>query len=193
MSIPAAIGPPKQLAVVMEQVADGDHDAFAVVYAATVSRAFGIALRVLRNQALAEEIAQDVMVELWRTAPRYDADRGSVETWVTTIAHRRAVDRVRRERAAKDRDGDHAVSAAAGASFDLTAETVLRGSEIEQVRGCLLDLTDLQRQALVLAFYEGHTYQEVADLLSVKLPTVKARIRDGLLRLRNGLTTAGIA
>ncbi|MEV8378801.1 ECF RNA polymerase sigma factor SigK [Kribbella sp. NPDC056861] len=191
--IQTTTGPPPPLAAVMSQVAEGDREAFAILYDATAPRAFGIARRVLRNEALAEEVAQDVMIEVWRTATRYHPGRGSVETWVTTIAHRRAVDRVRRERAAKDRDLDHSARAAALISFDLTAEEGTRLSEMTSVRGCLKSLTDLQLQAVVLAFYDGYTYLEVAGLLDAKLPAVKARIRDGLRRLRSCLTTIGIA
>ncbi|QNE22871.1 sigma-70 family RNA polymerase sigma factor [Kribbella qitaiheensis] len=172
----------------MEQVADGDRDAFSALYDVAASRAFGIALRLLRNPALAEEVAQDAMVELWRTAARYDPGRGSVETWTLTIAHRRAVDRVRRDRAGKERDLEDA--RASTISFDATAETATRHTDI---RGCLLSLTDLQRQAVVLAFYEGYSYPEVAALLEVTLPTIKAPIRDGLRRLRDCLTPVGAA
>jgi RNA polymerase sigma-70 factor (ECF subfamily) len=174
------------LAAVMKRVAAGDHEAFADLYDVTASRSFGIALRMLRNQALAEEVVQDVMIELWQTARRYDETRSSVDTWAVTIAHRRAVDRVRHERSSKERERIDAVRSRS-IDFDQTAESVVRHHDINQVRGCLRTLTDLQRQAVVLAYYEGYTYPEVAEVLDVHLPAVKARIRDGLRRLRNCL------
>lgn len=121
-------------------------------------------------------------VELWRTAGRFDPARGSAHAWILTLAHRRAVDRVRSARAAGDR-GD-------GPAFDQVAEEVEGGLERAWVRRCLRRLTDLQRQAITLAYYDGYTYREVARRLSVPLGTVKTRMRDGLLRLRDCLGAA---
>lgn len=121
-------------------------------------------------------------VELWRTAGRFDPARGSAHAWILTLAHRRAVDRVRSARAAGDR-GD-------GPAFDQVAEEVEGGLGRAWVRRCLRRLTDLQRQAITLAYYDGYTYREVARRLSVPLGTVKTRMRDGLLRLRDCLGAA---
>ncbi|GHI83455.1 ECF RNA polymerase sigma factor SigK [Streptomyces xanthophaeus] len=175
---------------VMQQVARGDKDAFAVLYDGVVSTVFGIALKVVRDRAQAEEVAQEVMIDLWRQAARYRPEAGSVTTWVATLAHRRAVDRVRSAQAAADRDRSTAVREQQR-PFDEVAEQVETRLESEQVRRCMRMLTDLQRQAVTLAYYQGLTYREVAETLRAPLPTVKTRMRDGLIRLRDcmGVTT----
>jgi RNA polymerase sigma-70 factor (ECF subfamily) len=124
---------------------------------------------------------------VWRTAARFDPDRGSPTAWVFTIAHRRAVDRVRAEQAATDRDV-RAGAAAIDTPFDEVADEVAVRLERQQVRHCLDDLTELQRQAVTLAYYQGHSYPQVSELLDVPLATVKTRMRDGLIRLRDCLT-----
>ena len=125
------------------------------------------------------------MLEVWRTAGRYDASRGRPLTWVLTITHRRAVDRVRSQHSAAVRD-DRAARLT-GTPFDEVAETVAARLDVERVRGALAGLTDLQREAVMLAYFGGYTHREVADRLGVPLGTVKARLRDGLIRLRDGL------
>ncbi|MFD8953102.1 ECF RNA polymerase sigma factor SigK [Streptomyces xanthophaeus] len=174
----------------MQQVARGDKDAFAVLYDGVVSTVFGIALKVVRDRAQAEEVAQEVMIDLWRQAARYRPEAGSVTTWVATLAHRRAVDRVRSAQAAADRDRSTAVREQQR-PFDEVAEQVETRLESEQVRRCMRMLTDLQRQAVTLAYYQGLTYREVAETLRAPLPTIKTRMRDGLIRLRDcmGVTT----
>ncbi|MBP2356029.1 RNA polymerase sigma-70 factor (ECF subfamily) [Kribbella aluminosa] len=153
-------------------------------------RVFGLVRRVVRNPAQSEEVAQEVMIDLWRTANRYDPARGSVHSWILTIAHRRAVDRVRSEQAAVERET--AVAArSVDPAFDQVSDTVTNRLEVEQVRRCMDTLTDLQRESVTLAYYNGYTYPEVAEQLGAKLPTIKARMRDGLIRLRDCLGTAG--
>ena len=175
--------------VLMTRVARGDTDAFAELYDVLAPRVYGLVRRVLRNPAQSEEVTQEVMVELWRTASRYDASRGSVASWALTMAHRRAVDRVRAEQAASDRD--QAVAAGSvGTAYDEVTETVTTTLEAQQVRRCLSTLTELQRESVTLAYYGGYSYREVAELLDAKLPTIKARMRDGLIRLRDCLGTA---
>jgi RNA polymerase sigma-70 factor (ECF subfamily) len=166
----------------------GDEGAFAVLYDRTSPRVYGLCLRVLRDPAQAEEVAQEVMVEVWRSAVRFDGRRGSAGAWITTIAHRRAVDRVRSAQAAGDRER----RAAEGAEpeYDAVADAVASRLEHRQVRRCLKTLTELQRQAVTLAYYGGHTYRQVATLLEAAVPTVKSRIRDGLAKLRDCLEVA---
>ena len=147
---------------------------------------FGLARRVLRDPAQAEEMAQEVLVEVWRTATRFDSERGSGLSWVLTIAHRRTVDRVRSEQAASDRL-QKVAAASVHVPYDEVADQVGARLERQQVRRCLDGLTELQRQAITLAYYGGHTYREVATLLDAALPTVKTRMRDGLIRLRDCL------
>lgn len=172
------------LAQVVARVAAGDKDAFATLYDALASPVFGLVLRVLRDPAQSEEVSQEVMVEVWRTSARYRPDLGSVMTWVMTMAHRRAVDRVRSEQAATDREQRNAQREQLP-PYDEVSEEVAVRLESEQVRRCLRSLTELQRQAVTLAYYKGYTYREVAASLSAPLGTVKTRLRDGLIRLRD--------
>jgi RNA polymerase sigma-70 factor (ECF subfamily) len=144
---------------------------------------------VLRDAAQSEEVTQEVLVELWRTAPRYDQARGSALSWALTLAHRRAVDRVRSAQARgarEDRFGIESIER----DFDEVAETVAANLEREQVRRCLGSLTTLQRESVELAYYGGRTYTEVAGLLKTPLGTIKTRLRDGLIRLRDCLGVA---
>ncbi|MFF0204303.1 sigma-70 family RNA polymerase sigma factor [Streptomyces sp. NPDC005017] len=168
------------------RVALGDEDAFARVYDAVVSQVLGVARAVLRDQAQSEEVAQEVLVEVWRTAPRYRPDRGTAVNWILTLAHRRAVDRVRSVDAAAVRDHKAALLDRMP-EYDQVAEHVEARLEREHVRRCLRTLTDIQHQAVTLAYYRGLTYREVAEALALPLGTVKTRLRDGLIRMRDCL------
>lgn len=172
--------------LLLAAVGKGDEGAFGRLYDLVAARVFGLIRRVVRDPAQAEEVAQEVMVEVWRTAARFDPARGSATAWMFTIAHRRAVDRVRAEQASSDRLAKYAAGAG-DAEYDEVAEEVTRRLEHQQVRRCLDSLTDLQRQAVTLAYYDGRSYREVADLLGSGLPTIKTRMRDGLIRLRDCL------
>ncbi|MFC9292044.1 sigma-70 family RNA polymerase sigma factor [Streptomyces sp. NPDC057052] len=168
------------------QVALGDEKAFAMVYDTVVGPVLGVARAVLRDQAQSEEVAQEVLVEVWRTAPRYRAERGTAINWILTLAHRRAVDRVRSVEAAAVRDHKAALLDRTP-EYDEVTEQVEARLEREQVRRCLRTLTDIQRQAVTLAYYRGLTYREVAEALTLPLGTVKTRLRDGLIRMRDCL------
>ena len=168
----------------LRAVARGDEAAFGRLFDIVAPRVYGLIRRVLRDPAQAEEVAQEVLVEVWRTAARFDPHRGSAAAWVFTIAHRRAVDRVRAEQSASDRTL-RVGAASVDTPYDEVAEEVGGRLERQQVRRCLQDLTELQRQAVTLAYYQGHSYPEVARLLSTPLPTIKTRMRDGLIRLRD--------
>ena len=163
-------------------VAEGDRDAFATVYERVAGPVYGMALRVLRDPAQAEEVAQDVLVQVWQRAASFDPSRGSAMAWVMTIAHRRAVDQVRSAQASASRERHAAEQRRDRATDEL--ETWL---DNEAVRRCLDALTDLQRESVLLAYYAGYTYREVAGLLGVPPGTIKTRMRDGLIRLRDCL------
>jgi RNA polymerase sigma-70 factor (ECF subfamily) len=173
----------------LRRVARGDERAFASLYDLVASRVYGLVVRVVRDPAQAEEVTQEAMVDVWRRAPSFDADRGSAITWVLTLAHRRAVDRVRSAQSAVERERKVAARDAAS-EFDEVTEQVAVRLEQQQVRRCLGSLTALQKEAVTLAYYGGYTYRQVAELLSVPLPTIKTRMRDGLVRLRDCLGVA---
>ncbi|MBK1783754.1 ECF RNA polymerase sigma factor SigK [Prauserella cavernicola] len=174
----------------IEQVAKGDKDAFADLYDQLAGAVTGMAARVLRNQAHAEEVMQEAFLEVWRKAGTYSPDRGSVRTWALTIAHRRAVDRVRSANSATEREVRDGL-ANPHRDFDEVSDAVLAGFERAEVRTALQSLTAPQRQAIVLAYFEGHTYAEVAVLLELPVGTVKSRMREGLFRLRTSLEVSG--
>ena len=167
-------------------VGHGDEAAFARLHDQVSPQVLGVALRVLRDHALAEEVTQEVLVEVWRKADRFDPDRGSASGWITTLAHRRAVDRVRSEQASRDRD-DRISRRDEGRAFDSVADEVETSLDHWQVRQALASLTERQREAIELAYFSGHTYRDVAAVLGIPEGTAKSRLRDGLLRLRGSL------
>jgi len=173
----------------LTRAARGDEAAFAEFYDAVVDRVFGLIRSVVRDPARSEEVTQEVMLELWRTAPRFTATRGSATTWALTIAHRRAVDRVRSEVASRARDERVAVRDAGGDEPDV-ALLVEDRLDRERVGRAMAELTDTQRESVELAFYGGYSHREVAAMLELPLGTVKTRIRDGLIRLRDRLEVA---
>ncbi len=167
----------------IERAATGDQAAFAEFYDAVSPVVFGTTLKVLRNQAMAEEVTQEVFLELWKQAPRFERSKGSPRAWAATIAHRRAIDRVRSEESARARD--EADAQLAPIPHDVVAEQVASNLDNQEVSAALAQLSDPQREAVSLAYFGGHTYREVAVLLGVPEGTIKTRIRDGLIRLRD--------
>lgn len=170
---------------VLAAVAGGDLDAFGRLYDDLAPLVFGVARRVVRDPSRAEEVTQEVFTEVWRQATRFDPARGSVRTWVLTIAHRRAVDTVRSSQASRARE-EH-VARREPLEVAGPEEAAVTAAEHDDVRRCLDALTPLQSQAVRLAYYQGFTYPQVAEMLGRPLPTVKTRMRDGLIRLRDCL------
>lgn len=179
----SAVGDP--LAGDLIRCGRGDQAAFAALYDQLAPYVYGVVLRVVRDPSQAEEVTQEVFVELWRIAPRFDGQKGSVKAWASTVAHRRAVDRVRSEQSARDRlDND---SQRRVTETDVVVETVEASFDQVRVRRALAQLTPAQREAVELAYFGAHTYREVAALLDVAEGTIKSRIRDGMIRLRDEL------
>jgi RNA polymerase sigma-70 factor, ECF subfamily len=175
-----------ELEDLMRAVALGDEASFALLYDRTASVVFGIVRRIVRSQEHAEEVTQEVYLEVWRKARNWDPSRGSVLTWVMLIARARATDRVRSEQAARDRQ-ERVAPSWVELPADRVAEEVSIAFEQGEVRNLLGHLTDLQREVIELAYFGGRTYPEVARMLDLPLGTVKTRMRDGLLRLRQAL------
>ena len=178
--------PPSDLAALLKACALGDEGAFSRLYDLVSSRVYGLVLRVVRDPAQSEEVAQEALLDIWRTSSRFDPAQGSAISWMLTIAHRKAVDRVRSAQAATDREGVYGARNQ-DREFDQTAETVERSIDAQRVRNAMETLTETQRGALELAYFGGYTHTEVAALLDIPLGTAKTRIRDGLIRLRDTL------
>jgi RNA polymerase sigma-70 factor (ECF subfamily) len=165
-------------------------EALAEAYRRHAGAVFALASRVLGSRNLAEEVVQEVFLRLWNDAERFDPDRGSLRSWLLAQAHGRAVDLLRSETSRKGREQrEHRGRAEAG--YDLEHE-VWDLTVAEHVREALGELPDDERKAIELAYFAGHTYREVAELLGQPEGTVKSRIRSGLRRLRGGMTAAGV-
>ena len=166
--------------------AGGDQRSFAVLVERIRPQALRVARGVVRDPSIAEEVAQEVLTEIWLKADRFDPDRGTVTGWVATLTRRRAVDRVRSEQAGRDRD-DRVARRSQVREVDVVADEVELRLEHWQVRRALTELSDRQREAIELAYFAGHTYRDVARVLGIPEGTAKSRLRDGLLRLREAL------
>ncbi|WP_074260349.1 ECF RNA polymerase sigma factor SigK [Agromyces cerinus] len=170
----------------LTRVGTGDRDAFGELYDQTSARVFGLVRRLVVDPAQAEEVTQDVYLEIWQAAPRFDAARGSALAWMFTLAHRRSVDRIRASQASRDRDLRIGVR-----DLEVPVDTVAEAVEIrvehERVVDALGGLSERQRECVSLAYYGGLTQSEIADRLGVPLGTVKTRLRDGMIRLRTAL------
>lgn len=174
------------LGTLLVRTAAKDQAAFAELYDRTSARIYGMTLRVLRDSGFSEETTQEVYLQVWRTASSFDPAKGSALSWLMTLAHRRAVDRVRSEQSSTDRELVYETRNQSD-EFDQVTEAVLDRIEQQAVLQCLDTLTTMQRESVALAYYGGRTYREVAAHLGVAVPTIKSRIRDGLIRLRGCL------
>lgn len=164
----------------------GDEQAFALLYDQLVSPIFGTVMQVLRSRAQSEEVTQEVLLEIWRKAAQFDPARAKVSTWALTIAHRRAIDRVRSEQSAHNRQ-ERSDLLDMRRPYDDVAESAMSTVDRDLVRQALAVLTDLQRESILLAYFHGLTCREVAEKLGVAIGTVKTRMRDGMIRLRDAL------
>jgi RNA polymerase sigma-70 factor, ECF subfamily len=174
----------RDMADLVRATASGDERAFEQLYDLVSPRVHGLVLRVVRDPAQSEEVTQEVFLEIWRNAVHIDPVNGSPMGWILTLAHRRAVDRVRSAEAARRRDHLDVVRDPRR-SRDETVEQVQANLEGDEVRAALSSLTALQRRAIELAYFEGYTHTQVATALEIPLGTAKSRIRDALLRLRD--------
>ena len=171
------------------RVAGGDQRSFAELYDRIAPRVLGLIKRLLIDHSQSEEVAQEVFLEIWRTATRFDPQRGAALSWVLTMAHRRAVDRVRASQSSHDRDIKIGIRDV-DREYDQVAESVEIRIEHERVKRAMTQLTELQREAITLAYYGGYSHSEVAKLLSIPIGTVKTRLRDGMIRLRDEMGVA---
>lgn len=168
----------------MSRIASGDEEAFEALYDSLASRVFGLVRRILRDEAQSEEVTQEIFVEAWQSATRYDPARGSVHAWLMTLAHRRAVDRVRASQASKDRDLREGIKGFQE-SYNNVEELAVLHDETQRALRALESLNEIQREAINLAYFGGYTHHEVAELLRIPVGTAKTRIRDGMNKLRD--------
>jgi RNA polymerase sigma-70 factor (ECF subfamily) len=180
---------PASLNDLLSQVAEGDQAAFGHLYDQMASRVLGLVRRLLKDSAQSEEVTQEIFLEIWQNAKRYDSAKGSATTWILTMSHRRAVDRIRSSQSTRDRDTKIGLRDME-TEYDSVSESVEIRVEHERVGQALLRLTELQRQAVTLAYYGGYSHSEVAEMLKVPIGTVKTRLRDGMIRLRDELGVA---
>jgi RNA polymerase sigma-70 factor, ECF subfamily len=175
-----------RLRVLLEQIAQGDQAAFAEFYRLTSRRVYGMARRVLIDAELSEDTTQEVFLQVWQNASKFNSDAGSPLAWLMTISHRRAVDKVRSSQSSIDREAKYGASSQ-DIAHDSVSDEVGSRLEAEAVARCLGTLTDTQQESVRLAYYGGLTYREVAEKLNAAVPTIKSRIRDGLIRLKTCL------
>ncbi len=178
----------QRLETLFVMASKGSAQAFEGVYAVMARPVYALALRVVRDPQLAEDIAQEAFVEVWRKAATFDPDKGSVKSWILTIAHRRAVDRVRREQTQRDRlAAQHVETEAVSGEQEQVVDAMETEWQSQRVREAVNHLSDKQREAIELAYYGGLTQQEVSETLGVPLGTAKTRLRDALIQLRGAL------
>jgi RNA polymerase sigma-70 factor, ECF subfamily len=166
-----------------------DQAALAEIYRRHAGSVLNLAARVIGSPSMAEEVVQDVFTTLWKDPDRFDSEKGSLRTFLLAITHRRAVDLIRSEESRRRREDRSEADAPA---FDTIDREVEQMAVANQVRDALSSLGEGERRAIELAYFGGHTYREVAELLDQPEGTVKSRIRNGLRRLRVELVAAGV-
>ena len=171
----------------LTRAGSGDRRAFELLYDRVAGPVLGLATQLLGNHSHAGDLAREVLLELWQTAPRYRAEKGNAMCWTLAIAHRRAVERARSEPTVRAREATTTFEARRDRPFDEVTESVGYHEERGQLRRCLDRLTELQRQSVTMAYYQGRTCTEVATILESPTGTVATRMRDGLIRLRDCL------
>jgi RNA polymerase sigma-70 factor (ECF subfamily) len=179
-------GDPADDAALLRDVARGDDQAYEVLFDRYAPGAYGLAVRVVRDPELARDVTQEAFLQMWTHAARFDPGQGSVRSWLFTLVHRRAVDRVRAEQAGTDRERRVGMRSFERPHDQVTAQ-VERNLEIRRVRAALGGLTALQREAIELAYFRGYTHTQVAAALEIPVGTAKTRLRDGMIRLRDSL------
>ncbi len=185
-AVPVGESPTARQQALLVRVATGDRVAFGELYDEMAPRVLGLVKRLLIDHSQSEEVTQEIFLEIWQTASRFDPNKGGAATWILTMTHRRAVDRVRASQSSRDRDVKIGIRDLAS-DYDHVAESVETTVEHERVVKAMERLTELQRQAITLSYYGGYSNSEVADILSVPIGTIKTRIRDGMIRLRDEL------
>ena len=173
----------QSLADLLDRVADGDRQAFADLYRQIAWKVLALATSTLRDGSQAEEVTQEVFLEIWQRASSFDSAKGSASAWVMRLAHARSVDRVRQAQAARHRDGAY-FHQEFEPEIDSVIDDVLRNVDNHQLRAAVAELTPLQREAVTLTFYIGHSYREASDFLGIPRATMKTRVRDALIALR---------
>jgi RNA polymerase sigma-70 factor, ECF subfamily len=172
--------------LLLAQVASGDQRAFAALYDRISPRVFGLLRRLIVDHAQSEEVLQEVFLEIWQTASRFDPNKGGASTWIMTMAHRRGVDRIRAAQAGRNRDlriGTRDLDR----EYDHVAESAEISIENERVGIAMAKLSETHRQVISMTYYGGLRQSEVASALGIPLGTVKTRLRDGMIRLRDEL------
>lgn len=195
-SLSGGCGPAAELADcslddLVEMVAGRSRDAFAEMYRRLSGVVFRRARSVLRDTSHAEEITQEVFLEIWQRAGLFDRELGSATSWVMRLTHSRSVDRVRQVQANRVRDSAFA-RRADGGQDEAVLDGCIRRSQRVQISAAVAELTPLQAEAIRLTVYLGHSYREASELLGIPLPTLKTRIRGGLIALRRNDSRVGV-
>lgn len=173
------------------RVTQGDLRAFEAIYDRYAAAAFGLAVRICGDRALAEDVVQEAFLSIWRRPGSYSPARGTVAAYILGILHHKAVDAVRHEQAVRRRVRIVAERGQEPPADEPVEETWLSVRR-DKVRGAVNRLSQAQREAMELAYYEGLTYSEVAEKLGIPLGTAKTRLRDGIIRLRTLLSDSGL-
>jgi RNA polymerase sigma-70 factor (ECF subfamily) len=175
----------------LERMARGDHDALAELYDRYGRLLYSLALRILRDTGDAEDVVQDVFSQAWRQASRYESTRGNVVAWLMNLTRSRAIDRVRSRRARPQPAAGDVRAIDVPDMTEPVDEQLEVSSRAALIRAAVDELSVLQRVAIELAFYQGLTHVDIAERLELPLGTVKTRIRQGLMKLKDRLAGAG--